>query len=485
MVRPPTSLLQVKVDCGQDVDHVVALQACETAARECGYHVASRTKRALVLAPGQRVSSLFSCLAPGRASVPKSAGQFITAELVVEDDHDGLMVSVAMARAPEGSGAEAFVPTLTSHLQGCQKARSDLLETTTPKSLRQAANFKSEAQAYYFCTRLLCDAAQPAGQACGSFLATFTSRCAEAKDRSSERAERAGLMGDCRAAVEELTRLVEEQLPREAGQKADALAPFIHGAVERCIFSRVCGPLWQLYEQSCDEEDARFAEKAAQLRESESAALLATLGVRPQFCGNLACASSSGAAAPPESPSSRATSGVGENATMERWHSRSSDHTGSGTSVFSGDSMASTVCPTGPYERAAAALAQVEACLLGPHGALRPGSKTPGSPNVSAGGGGCIPREAAEALALAQLEMQTCALEASMGKAELCSMDDILPVFVFVLLRSGLTRPFATAQYIEDSLTSDQRQDCEGKSAVLLESAARHVADEWDVNDVL
>jgi len=90
------------------------------------------------------------------------------------------------------------------------------------------------------------------------------------------------------------------------------------------------------------------------------------------------------------------------------------------------------------------------------------------------------PREAVEALALAQLEMRTCALEASGGQVELSTMEDILPVFIFVLVRSSVTRPFACAHLLSDALGAEEKLNNEGKAVQLLESAAHYVADEWE-----
>jgi len=120
-----------------------------------------------------------------------------------------------------------------------------------------------------------------------------------------------------------------------------------------------------------------------------------------------------------------------------------------------------------PYSRAAAALLRVEAALR------------------SGGAAMATPHHAVEALAVAQLEMRACALEASGGRTELCSMDDILPLFVFVLLRSRLTCPHACARLLDDALSPDQRLDSEGRAVLLLESAARYITHDWDTQEVL
>jgi len=92
---------------------------------------------------------------------------------------------------------------------------------------------------------------------------------------------------------------------------------------------------------------------------------------------------------------------------------------------------------------------------------------------------------ALEALLNAQVEMKACAFEASNGQAELDSMDDLLPLFVFLLLRSNLRAPLACAGLLQDALTADQRLDREGRAVILLDAAARYVAEEWDVSSVV
>merc|ERR1719410_2360456 len=116
----------------------------------------------------------------------------------------------------------------------------------------------------------------------------------------------------------------------------------------------------------------------------------------------------------------------------------------------------------GLYERAAAALSQIEVGLNS--------------------GQGCSPRQIVEALTLSQLEMKTCAFEASGGQAELNAMDDVMPLFIYVLARSSLVRPFACASFMQEALTQDERQESEGRAALLLESAARYIAYEWDLS---
>lgn len=200
-------------------------------------------------------------------------------------------------------------------------------------------------------------------------------------------------------------------------------------AVERCIFKHVGAPMWALYERRHSAEDAQFLAKVEALAKVPDAQLLQALDIRPEFRG-------------PSNQEDLSTAAGTEDAGYT-------------------DSSPTASLGGGVYERAAAALSQMEASV---------GEKS-----------SCMPRDALEVLALSQLEMKTCALEASGGQAELQSMDDVMPLFVFVLVRSPLRRPLAFSRYMTDSLTQDERLESEGRAVLLLESAARHVAFDWDL----
>merc|ERR1712232_1092199 len=94
-------------------------------------------------------------------------------------------------------------------------------------------------------------------------------------------------------------------------------------------------------------------------------------------------------------------------------------------------------------------------------------------------GGGRTPKETIEALALAECEMKMCAFELSGGK-ELTSMDDVVPIFIFVLVRSSILHPLACAQLLHDALTKEERMTGHGKTVTILSSAARYIADSLD-----
>jgi hypothetical protein len=104
---------------------------------------------------------------------------------------------------------------------------------------------------------------------------------------------------------------------------------------------------------------------------------------------------------------------------------------------------------------------------------------------LGAQGRGGAPREALEALTMAQLEMKACAVEASGGEAELCHIDDIMPLFIFVLVRSSLRRPLTCAKFLNNTLSRDEQMGGEGRAVLLLEAAARYVAEEWELKELL
>jgi hypothetical protein len=116
-----------------------------------------------------------------------------------------------------------------------------------------------------------------------------------------------------------------------------------------------------------------------------------------------------------------------------------------------------------PYARASEALSRLGSSL-----------RSAGHPS---------PSQVAQLLSVAQLEMRMGALEATRGASELLAMDDVLPVFVFVLLRSELRCPFALAAYAEDALSPEARLGADGWAVRLLESSARYIAHELDGNN--
>jgi len=274
----------------------------------------------------------------------------------------------------------------------------------------------------------------------------------------------------------------------------DRFRPWLPGAVERCLFGRVGGAIWQLYESRCLALDSKFARRAKVLSAHPDAALLADLEVGAEFAGlrrrkgdgkeadspgNQSTAAPSQATFTPvsrqDSLMSCSSMGSGKSVALSTGTGAASSGARAGASAGSLGGPSSSPQPQTPkhklanffpaapcaftdglYMRAAASLSKVEASL----GSAR----------------GCAPREALEALESAQLEMKTDALEASDGRAELISMDDIMPIFVFVLIRSSLRRPFACARLLRDSLTPDERLEGEGRAVLLLESAATIVA---------
>lgn len=339
--------------------------------------------------------------------------------------------------------------------------------------------------------------------------------------------EQGRAMGECMGAVDQLSRLVQElvaNLDADALANVEELQPWLRSSVERCVFARVGQTLWHLYDGRHSAEDAQYAQKVRDLSRVSDRRLFDALEVRWQFRGsedelvqplgfqeeqriepmldnkavtysemcegcrdeglnedelkqhwnNLKKVGSHGSAStasPSECASPSAAleaqcvdSAIGSS--MTRSSDAETEETNSRQAHFSNTAPFSAATG-GLYERAAAALSQIEISLL------------------SKSGRRCTPRDAIEALTFSQFEMKTCALEASCGQLELCAMDDILPVFVFVLVRSALTKPFACARFMNDALSRDEALESEGRAVLLLESAARHIAYDWDITSLL
>jgi len=124
-----------------------------------------------------------------------------------------------------------------------------------------------------------------------------------------------------------------------------------------------------------------------------------------------------------------------------------------------------TCVEMGLYDRAAAGLSQIEMELRS--------------------GRGCTPRRAIEEFMLTQLEFKECALQACNGQMDLSCTDDVLRLFVFVLLRSAMLHPFACWKYMQDAISTGEWSDAEAKVVSLLVSAARYVAYEWTPTEAI
>jgi hypothetical protein len=94
------------------------------------------------------------------------------------------------------------------------------------------------------------------------------------------------------------------------------------------------------------------------------------------------------------------------------------------------------------------------------------------------------PSEVAQAISAALLELRRGALAATRGASELVAMDDLLPLFVFVLSRSELRCPFALAAYAEDALSPEARLGVDCWAMRLLESSARFLTYEFEPNEL-
>eukprot|EP00928_Gymnodinium_smaydae_P009840 TRINITY_DN13682_c0_g1_i1.p1 TRINITY_DN13682_c0_g1~~TRINITY_DN13682_c0_g1_i1.p1 ORF type:complete len:496 (-),score=85.75 TRINITY_DN13682_c0_g1_i1:112-1599(-) len=463
-MAPPAQLLRATLPCGSSVDNVTAIQACEAAANECGYGIVSRTRRSVLLMPLPKRALLprltTSCCTGG--VVRGEGGYGIAAELVPNDDGD-LAISVA---TPSCKRSKEFVSALSLQLEelGGGAAVAPQEEADFGGSA-----FKRKVQAYYLASKLLCDVQLEPGMAAAAAVEAFVGKWTP-EGGPVVCMKRCLPMVECLAEVDRLAVIVEAHLERTASPTDAAialqLAPWIRGSVERCVFARLGGTLRLIYRHHHAEDDSQYERKANALAALSDVELFEELDVRAKFRGapgGFGCESTLLGKSSADTisncadkqsvkcddldslrtPSTAACSNADEEATLMSWPSRSEHF--------------SAFTPARPYERAAAALSQLEAAV--------------------ALGCGQTPKEALKALTLAQFEMRTCALESSGGQAELQAMDDLLPVFIFVLVRSSLTRPFACAGFIGDALSNED----EGRAVLLLESAARYIAHEWTV----
>jgi hypothetical protein len=82
------------------------------------------------------------------------------------------------------------------------------------------------------------------------------------------------------------------------------------------------------------------------------------------------------------------------------------------------------------------------------------------------------------------VSIKTEVLTGTRGSKELDSMDDIAPIFLFLVVSaSDLRTPNAIYHYLLDTMPQDQRMETEGRAVALLEGATRIVLSEWATND--
>jgi len=483
MDRPPARLLQKRLKCAAGVTEAAAMEACEDAIRESGFVVATRSEHYVVLLPCASMSWI-RCLAPGQSQVPSQdpgAGRGVTVEFTLGGAEGGrLLVSVAAPRAGKG---KAFLGELRCRLKvaahrakiaGFRMGHKDVQQ----EELAENALLR-DSSVYYHVSRLLCSRRTAAGNIAADFIEEFNARWSGA---SSEPPAVPGTapMAECRQLVHRLLRALQDTWGDAATTEAVGPAPpaptetRLRSCIERCLYTRLGPALWRVYSGLHEAEDAHFANRAAGPRAAGDTTLLQALEVREVFHGAIASAKSrlkgDLAAEDDLTEATRSTAAGSEDEAQgahgaaveeENLDSNTGDFCDDGSSSGAiGAEAESAIIGRSVYQRAASALSRVQDLLI-------------------AGNTG-TPREAVEALALAQLEMRTCALEASGGQVELLAMEDTLPIFIFVLLRSSVTRPFTCARIMSDTLTPEEKLSSEGKAVALLDSAARYVAEEWE-----
>jgi len=78
------------------------------------------------------------------------------------------------------------------------------------------------------------------------------------------------------------------------------------------------------------------------------------------------------------------------------------------------------------------------------------------------------------------VSIKTEVLTGTRGDKELESMDDIAPIFLFLVVSaSELRTPNAIYKFLLDSMPTEQRMETEGRAVALLEGATRIVLSEW------
>jgi hypothetical protein len=429
----------------------------------------------MVLLPSARPArSMAKCILPGLSSPALASGQGgqgIAVELV--EEHGGLRIAI---EAPQGRRGEAYVDALRARLLDISSQRAPGLAAG-----HIAPQFPCEESAYLYVSSLLSDQTQAPGRAATEFLRDFSGRYSDASSApcAADSADpRKGPVADCSRAVARLCGVVGDALTQPAAE-LDTAVPWLRGAVERWVFSRVGPMLWRLFESQGVAEDRLFAQKSRALASVSDERLFESLEVSGAFRGAADGKDRKRAEAPKKEGAERTaednTSEYGATssestcstaatcADAEPSRGLAADKVRKEASPRDGaaDTEAGSRCST-PYERVASALREVEDSLCA-------GCKS-------------TPRAAVDALAELQRDMKECAFDAS-GE-HLSAMDDIMPVFIFVLLRSSTSSPATCAKLLWQALTVDEQLGNEGRAVLLLECAARYVASHWDVQEL-
>lgn len=91
-----------------------------------------------------------------------------------------------------------------------------------------------------------------------------------------------------------------------------------------------------------------------------------------------------------------------------------------------------------------------------------------------------VPNSLLQRLLSILVSVKTEVLTGTQGQRELESMDDIAPIFLFVLLSAAeVQSPNALYHFCLDTMRPDQRMETEGRTVALLEGATRLVINDW------
>ena len=91
-----------------------------------------------------------------------------------------------------------------------------------------------------------------------------------------------------------------------------------------------------------------------------------------------------------------------------------------------------------------------------------------------------VPNTFVQRLLSILVSVKTEVLTGTFGQRELESMDDIAPIFLFVLISAAdLKSPNALYHFLQDTMRPDQRLETEGRAVALLEGASRLIMNDW------
>jgi len=92
------------------------------------------------------------------------------------------------------------------------------------------------------------------------------------------------------------------------------------------------------------------------------------------------------------------------------------------------------------------------------------------------------PREKLGALLMMHSLMKSAVVDFHKGKEEVCSMDEELPILIYILLQCKLENAAAEFNFVDDYVQFDPNLESEKRLMTNLKVSLQYIANEWETN---